>query len=144
VIVLTVFIAAHPRRAVRDTQAKQIFSAPSHESPEIPVRREMTEMPPSVATNSSHHTLQRRNSTSQSPASSSQLEVIVPPDEREAFARFVSRQQERSDVVIAVVATAPDNQDRPLSVEPLLIAKLEVKPLEQLESGAGDSTQEEQ
>jgi hypothetical protein len=143
-MVLTVFIATHLGHTIGDNRAKQSVSAPSHEPPEIPVRREATGIPVIVAANGSHHTLLRRNSTPTSSASSTPLEVLVSPEEREAFARFVSMREERRDVVIALVAAAPDTRDGPLSVEPLLIAKLKVKPLEQLENGAPDSTQEEQ
>jgi hypothetical protein len=47
-------------------------------------------------------------------------------------------------VVIAVVAAAPDNEDKRLSVEPLEIAELEVKPLEAFASEVPDGTDEQQ
>jgi hypothetical protein len=143
-IVLIVFIAARTRHTMSDSQAKQIFSAPADEAPEKAVRREATtETPAMVAAKGSHRTPERKDRASRSSALPSQLEVLVPPDEREAFARFVSTQQERSHVVIAIVGPAPGQEDALLSVEPLLIAKLKVTPLEQLESGAPDSTQEQ-
>ena len=86
----------------------------------------------------------RRDSHSQDSVTSTGLEVIVPPDEREAFVRFVSTRKDRGDVVIAVVAPGSGQEDSLLTMEPLLIAKLEVTPLEQLESSAPDNAQEEQ
>jgi hypothetical protein len=143
-IALTVFIAARPSHKVNDDQAKQVFSAPTHEGAKTPVRGEASAAPAVVANNGSHRTLPRRNSTPAHFASSSQLEVIVPPDEREAFARFISTQQKRGDVVIAVVTAAPANKDKPLSVEPLEIAELEVAALESQVSEVPDGTEEKQ
>lgn len=142
-IVLTVFIAARPRHAINDNQAKQILAVPSREK-SVTLDREVAGTPAVVTSLRSHHVQQRRESTSPSSASSSQLEVIVPPDEREAFARFISTQQKRSDVVIAVVTTAPANKDKPLSVEPLEIAELEVTALESQMSEVPDGTEEKQ
>jgi hypothetical protein len=72
------------------------------------------------------------------------MDVLVPPEEREAFARFISSQSGRSGVVIAVVAAAPDDKDKRLSLEPLEIAELQVRPLEALASELPDGTDEEQ
>jgi hypothetical protein len=72
------------------------------------------------------------------------MDVLVPPEEREAFARFMGSQPGPSGVVIAVVAAAADNKDKRLSVEPLEIAELEVKPIEALRSEPSDGTYEEQ
>ncbi|HEY2548653.1 MAG TPA: hypothetical protein VGI46_21440, partial [Candidatus Acidoferrum sp.] len=74
---------------------------------------------------------------------SSHFEVIVPPDEREALARFVATMQERSGLPLAVVTRVPDKTDEPMSVALLQIAELEVKPLERAESEAPDSIEEE-
>lgn len=143
-IVLTVFIATRPRHARNDTQAKQILTAPSGERPANPDGVEVTGTLAVTTPLRVHHLQQRKNSTAPSSAASTQLEVLVPPDEREAFARFISSQLERTDVAIAVVATASDNKDRPLSVEPLEIAELEVKRLESLMSEVPDGTEEKQ
>ena len=47
-------------------------------------------------------------------------------------------------MIIAVVAAAPDDKDKRLSLEPLEIAELEVKPLEALASEVPGGTEEEQ
>jgi len=142
-IVLTVFIAARPRRAINDSQSKQILEARSGEKPTTPDRGGAIRSPAIVVSDGSHQTVQRRNSLPINSASSSQLEVIVPADEREAFARFVHAQQEQSDVVVAVVAAALDEEDKPPIMKPLLIAKLVVRPLEPLDGEATDGTEEE-
>jgi len=64
------------------------------------------------------------------PVASSQPEVLVPPDEREAFFSFVFTVQKRRDVAAALLAASPKEQDVLVTVEPLQIADLEVKPLE--------------
>jgi hypothetical protein len=143
-IVLTVFIATRPRHAINDTQATQILSEPPNEKPETSAQGEASKTPAIMAANGLHQTLQRRNSASPSFAPSTQLQVLVPPEEREAFARFISLQQRRTEVVIAVVAPAPDDKDMLLSVKSLEIAELEVTPLESLTSEVPDGKQEKQ
>jgi len=143
-IVLTVFIATRPRHARNDTQAKQILTAPSGERAAIPDRVEVTGSPAVTTPLRLHHVQKRKNSTAPSSVASTQFEVLVPSEEREAFARFISSQLERTDVAIAVVATASDEKDRPLQVEPLEIAELEVKRLESVMSEVPDGTEEKQ
>lgn len=143
-IVLTVFIAARPRRTVNDPQAKQISSALSREMVETTVRREATGTPVIVAPNGSHHMLQRTNPSLTRTTASTRLEVIVPADEREAFARFIATRQDRNSEALTLVTPAPEKKDDSMSVAPLQIAVLEVRRLEGLESEAPDSTQENQ
>jgi len=143
-IALTLFIASRPRQATNDNQAKQTLGVPFSETPAKPVSEEVVGSRNTAVAIGARRAPQRRDSNSVSSASSAGLEVIVPADERESFARFVSARQERSDVAIAVVAPATGHEDASISVEPLMITKLEVTPLELLESGAPDSAQEEQ
>jgi hypothetical protein len=144
-IVITAFIAMRPNHAAKIDQSKQIYSAPTHETSEIPVRREATGTSSIAASNGSHRTPQRRNFTpSDSVRSSGKVEVIVPPDEREAFAHFVASMQVRSDNALALVTSGPEKKEDPMTVAPLQIAKLEVRRLEGLEGEAPDSTQENQ
>jgi hypothetical protein len=143
-IAVTLFIASRPRQATNDNQAKQALGVPFSETREKPASEEVVGSRNTAVAMSASRAPQRRNSNSVSSASSAGLEVIVPPDEREAFTRFVSARQERSEVAVAVVALAVGHEDASISVEPLMIAKLELTPLEQLESGAPDSAQEEQ
>ncbi len=142
-IVLTVFIAARPRHAINDTQAMQNVSAPPSEELATSAHSEANGKPPIAASSRSYRAEPRGNFAPVNPASSTQLEVLVPPEEREAFARFISSQQKRTDVVIAVVTPAPDDKDRLLSVKPVEIAELEVTPLESLASEVPDGHRKE-
>jgi hypothetical protein len=141
-IVLTVFVATRPPHGIDGTQAKQNFSAPPGEKPVTNVGRETSGTPAVAASSHSHRAMPRGNSVPANSASSTQLEVLVPPEEREAFAQFIGSQQRGSEVVVAVVAPARDDKDTLLSVKPLQIAELEVAPLESLASEVPDGTEE--
>jgi hypothetical protein len=70
------------------------------------------------------------------PAAASLLPVLlVPPDEREAFAHFLAAVETQSRLAAALAKPDPAAGDAPLPVNPIAIATLEVKPLEQ-EEGA--------
>jgi len=140
---LTVLITARPRHTIKDNQAKQIFSASPREKTEASAR-EASGTRAILASSHSYRTPHERNTAPANSASLHVMDVLVPPEEREAFARFITSQPGRSGVVIAVVAAATENQDNRLSVEPLEIAELEVKPLEALASEVPDGTEEEQ
>jgi hypothetical protein len=56
-------------------------------------------------------------------------ELIVLPEERAAFARFVANGQEQG-VVLAVTRVAPSNEDVPLQIAVLEIHELEVQSLD--------------
>jgi hypothetical protein len=141
-IVLTVFVATRPRHTTDGTQAKQNFSARLGERPETSTGSETSGTPAVAATSHSHRATPRRNAAPANSSSSTQLEVLVPPEEREAFAQFIGSQQQGSEVVVAVVAPARDGKDTLLSVKPLQIAELEVAPLESLASEVPDGTDE--
>jgi hypothetical protein len=143
-IVLMLFIATRPRHGVSDAQARQIFSAPPREKPETSARSEASGTRAIVASSHSRRAEPLRNSPPANSASSSQFEVLVPPEEREALARFISLQPERTEVVIAVVAPVRDDKDTLLSVKPLEIAELAVTPLEALASEVPDGEEEKQ
>lgn len=78
------------------------------------------------------------NSTLLHAVASSQPEVLVPPDEREALARFVATVQERGDVAAALLAPAPKKNDALVSLDQLQIADVELKPLEGSETEVSD------
>ncbi len=143
-IVLTIFIAARPRHAINDTQVKQNFSVPPSEKPETIARSEASAAPAIAASSHSHRVAPLRSSTPAKAASSTELEVLVPPEEREAFARFIRSQKKRTDVVIAVMTPAAGDKDRLLTLKPLEIAELEVAPLEALASEVPHGTEEKQ
>lgn len=91
-----------------------------------------------IAATGANHSQGARSSTLRRSAASSKPEVVVPPDERVALARFVATLNERNDVATASLATAPGKKDARLSVEPLQIADMEIKPLEGMETEASD------
>jgi hypothetical protein len=61
------------------------------------------------------------------PVAASQPEVLVPPDEREALARFIVVLQERMEVAVAFVTVAMPTKDESANLEPLQINELEIK-----------------
>jgi hypothetical protein len=75
---------------------------------------------------------------------SSQPEVLVPPDEREAFARFVAVLGERREVALALVTPAAQRKEEPASLTPLQINGLEIKPLEGTESEQSNGAEQKQ
>ena len=83
-------------------------------------------------------------STPLRPVASSQAEVLVPPDEREALARFVATLQERGDVAVALLTPAPQTKDEPASLEPLQIKELEIKTLEERQTEVLDGAGQKQ
>ena len=58
------------------------------------------------------------------------LEVIVLPEERAAFARFLARLPEENDVAVALARPAPEKEDLTLEIALLHIEGMEVKPLD--------------
>jgi hypothetical protein len=65
------------------------------------------------------------------PAANVEPEVLVPSEEREALAKFISSVAERHELAVAFVNPAARKEDQPLRVELLQIARLEVKDLEE-------------
>jgi hypothetical protein len=66
-------------------------------------------------------------------AASEGPQVLVSTEERDAFARFISRVGEREEVAIALVSPSPENVTNPLKVEDLQISWLEIEPLKEPE-----------
>jgi hypothetical protein len=57
-------------------------------------------------------------------------EVIVLPEERAAFAKFVGQLQEQQEVALALAHAAPANDNLPAEIASLEIEGLEMKPLD--------------
>ncbi len=57
-------------------------------------------------------------------------EVLVPPDEREAFARFLAGLQRRKEAAQAVLNPVPEPKDASFPLDLIQIARLEIKALE--------------
>jgi hypothetical protein len=95
-----------------------------------------------IAATGANHSHGARNLTLLRSAASSKPEVLVPPDERVAFARFVATLNERNDVARALLAAAPEKKDALVSVDLLQISEIEVKPLEGQGTGIPDRAEE--
>jgi len=133
-----VFLIARQHRPVSDDQAKQ---TPPISMPLKPPTGSHGEISPSSvqsASTSAKHLRAPRKSTLVHSAASSNPEVLVPPDEREAFARFVAELNARSDFAAAFVAQAPEKKDALVVVDPLQISDIELKPLDSQESEVSD------
>jgi len=63
-------------------------------------------------------------------------EVLVPPDEREAFAKFVAGSQQTQGLAQALLHQAPAKEDS-FPLELIQIAQLEIKPLESQDDEQG-------
>ena len=77
------------------------------------------------------HSHALRNSTNHHSAASSNPEVLVPPDEREAFARFLSRNYALAEQASVTAAPAPRPPQESVQILPVEIASLTVTPLNQ-------------
>ena len=71
-------------------------------------------------------------------------EVLVPPDERIALTKYLSRREasgaEPKSLAVAVANSSSEPQVEPLTIEPLQIAQLELKSLEEQLRQADDQT----
>lgn len=72
-----------------------------------------------------------RNSTTQHSAASSRPDVLVPPEEREAFARFLSRDRALAEQASVTAARAPRPPQESVEILPVEIADLTIMPLNQ-------------
>jgi hypothetical protein len=137
-LAFVIFLMARPHRTAPEDVAKQdpvvvpATTRPATMTNPENISSEGTQFG-AIHVNHSHAS---RNSTIVHSAASSNPEVLVPPDEREALARFVAKLNERSDLATALLARAPEKKDALIVVERLQIGALEIKPLE----GAGAET----
>src|SRR5438094_457201 len=91
-----------------------------------------------VATVRANHSYAARNSTNRHSAASSNPEVLVPPDEREAFAQLVAVLNEHSDVAASLLPKVREKKDGLPTVDPLQIPDIKIKPLNGSEGEAQD------
>jgi hypothetical protein len=136
--VLVIFLVARPHRAGPYNLAKQTPGIPAHEASTVATRNENAGSGVQVISSNTSHSESKRNSTLPHSVASSQPEVLVPLDEREALARFVATVRERSDVATALLTPAQKKNDALVSLDPLQIADLELKPLEGTETEVSD------
>ena len=135
------FLMARPRHVATDDQAKRIPVAPAvTPGTNTPGKISPTDTQTASVRFNQSHTV--GNSAILHSAASSNPEVLVPPDEREAFARLVATMNERSEVGKALLSQRPEKKDALVSVDPLQIADLEIEPLEGTETEAQDGAGE--
>jgi len=130
-LALAIFLFVRPYHTRPDNQAKQTPQIPVSVTPGANVSRGQNSGPATQGVSPNvNNPKTRGHSTFLRSVASSQPEVLVPLDEREAFARFVFTVEQRRDVAAALLAPSPKKQDALATVEPLQITNLDVKPLE--------------
>jgi len=142
-LALAIFLTARPHRSRPDSQAKQTLQSQAGETPLKNAHPQVSD-PTTQIVSSKSKSQTRVHSTLLRPVASSQPEVLVPPDEREAFARFVAVLGERREVALALVTPTPQRREEPASLEPLHIIGLEIKPLEERETELLDGAEQKQ
>jgi hypothetical protein len=144
VLAFAIFLIARPRHEPPEDVAKQggvavpaavARAAKTNPGQNVPEGTQIAAIGPP-------HFHPMRNSTISSSTASSNPEVLVPPDEREAFARFVAVLNEHSDVGASLLAKVPEKKEGLAAVDPLQIHDIEIKPLEGTDSETSDGAGE--
>jgi hypothetical protein len=144
VLALAIFQFARPHHSGRDNQAKQTPQIPASETPATNASHQNSGPATQIVSSNVNNTQTRVHSTFLRQVASSQPEVLVPPDEREAFARFVAVLGERREVARALVTPAPQTKDESAGLEPLQIKELEIKMLEERQTEVSDGAEQKQ
>jgi hypothetical protein len=139
-LVFALFQLARPPHSNPGTQAKQTPQILG-ENPVKNAHPQISGPAPQIVSSNRNKSQAPSHSTVLRPVASSQPEVLVPSDEREALAHFVATLQERGDVAVALVTPASDVKGEPASLKRLQIDPLEVKPLEGTESEGSDGAE---
>ena len=129
-LAFAIFLFARPHHARPDSQAKQTPQIPVRETPVTNAGHQNSGPASQIVSSNVNKSKTPGHSTFLRPVASSQPEVLVPPDEREAFSSFVFTVQRRRDVAAALLAPSPKKQDALVTLEPLQIANLDLQPLE--------------
>jgi hypothetical protein len=113
---------------------------PALPSPMAPTGTHKDPSPLSVrgASTSPNHLPTKRTSTVKHSAASSNPEALVPPDEREGLAQLVATLNQHKDFAAAFLAPRPEKKDALVTVDPLQISDVEIKPLEGTETEGSD------
>jgi len=143
-LAFVIFLFARPHQASPDSQAKQTPQLPLSETPVTDDGHPNSGSGSQTVSFNRNNSHKRVHSTLLRPVASSQPEVLVPPDEREAFSRFVAVLDERREVALALVTPATPTKDESPNLEPLQINGLEIKPLEERQTEASDGAEQEQ
>ena len=129
-LAFAIFLFARPHHADPANQAKQTPQSPVTELPVANTGHSNSDPATQIASSNVNNSQTPRHPTLLRTVASSQPEVLVPPDEREAYSRFIFTVQQRRDLAAALLAPSPKKQDAPVTLELLQIADLELKPLE--------------
>ncbi len=143
-LAFVIFVFARPHHPSPGRQAKETPQLPVSETPVTDDRHPNSGSGSQIVSFNRNNSRTRVHSTLLRPVASSQPEVLVPPDEREAFSRFVAVLDERREVVLALVRPATPTKDESPSLEPLQINGLEIKPLEERQTETPDGAEQEQ
>ncbi len=143
-LTFAIFLFARPHPSRPDNQAKQTPQILGSETLVKNARPQVSGPATQIVSSTANKSQTRVHSTLLRTVASSQLEVLVPPDEREAFARFVAVLGERREVALALATPAPQTKDEPAGLEPLQINGLEIKLLAGTESEQSDGAEQKQ
>ena len=142
-LAFAIFLFVRPHHTRPDNQARQTLQISVSETPATNARGLNSGPATQIVSSNVNNSRTPGHSTLLRPVASSQPEVLVPPDEREAFSSFVLTVQQHGDVAAALLAPSPKKQDALVTMEPLQIAVLEVKPLEGRETEISDRVGEQ-
>lgn len=142
-IVAATFAAVHQHSRTNALQTVQVFAVPVRPQAAPPVAPKAVENPAVAASTSLRSDLHRSQPVVRVVAPSDQLDVLVPPEEREAFARYMASVQEKSNGPVVVVVAEPRGPVLTDGMKPLQIAEVVVNPLDPAEEKASESPQED-
>jgi hypothetical protein len=142
-LAFVIFLFVRPHDRSPDSQAKQTPQFPVSHSPVADDRHPNSGSASQIVSFNRNSSQTGVHSALLCPAADSQPEVLVPPDEREAFSRFVAVLDERREVARALVTPAAPTKDESPSLEPLQINGLEIKPLEERQTEASNGAEQE-
>lgn len=131
-----------PNRPTPENLAKQTPAVPAPAFPSAGTQKDIPLSTVQTTSAARAHSHAPRYSTLIRAVASSNPEVLVPPDEREGLAKLVATLSERRDVAAALLTQRPEKKDALVTVDPLRIADIEIKPLERTEAETSDGTGE--
>jgi hypothetical protein len=138
-LAFAILLFARPPHSNSGIQAKQTPQIPVDEAPAANTAHQSPGPGAQIVSANATNSQTRVRSTLLRLVASSQPEVLVPPDEREALARFVAVLGERRELALALVTAPPQMKEVPSGLEPFQINGLEIKPLDgtELEQSGG-------
>lgn len=143
-LALAILLFARPPHSNPGIQARQTPQIPVDEAPAANAAHHSPGPGAQIVSANATNSQTRVRSTLLRPVASSQPEVLVPPDEREAFARFVAVLGERRELALALVTAPPQMKEVPSGLEPFQINGLEIKPLDGTELEQSGGAEQEQ